>query len=463
VGVISPERAADASAEPIAVVAPIEARGEAPFFIAAVRRELRDRFGDTAESAGYRVHTALEPDLQRSAQLALREHLAAIERGELGTFRGPKCAEPPIEDPAACLQGMFVALDNRTGDILALVGGRDFAISQFDRTMQARRQAGSAFKPFLFATALSQGVPITTPLLGPGAADYEGGYVPADHVVLTDVPMDLREALRLSSNRAAVVLGEQVGVANVIHTARAMGLTTPIQDYPSTLLGAADVIPLEMVAAFTAFANAGTVVTPRLIQRVEDGNGQLLWEAPLQQRTALSPEVAFLTTDLMEDVVDTGTGARVRSSLPAHIPAAGKTGTTNEAADAWFVGFTPDVTAGVWVGFDQPKRITVGGGGGSLAAPIWGKVMAEFYSSRPAPAPWIAPYDVISRQIDRETGQLATADCPEEQVVTEWFLYGTEPREYCRIHETGVDGWFRRNIRGLGNIFRGEDRNRRRN
>src|SRR5690606_18646894 len=232
-----------------------------------------------------------------------------------------------------------------------------FRISQFDRATQARRQAGSAFKPFLFATALAAGIPITTTLLGPGAIDYEGGYVPADHVT-GETPVDLREAMRLSSNRAAVVLGDRVGVGSVVRLARNLGISTPMQEYPSTLLGAAEVVPIEMVSAFTAFANAGVVVKPRLIQRVEDSLGRVLWEQPVEAHQVLSPEVAFLTTNLMQDVVDRGTGATVRSAgLPWNIPAAGKTGTTNEAADAWFVGFTPEISAGVWVGFDKPARI----------------------------------------------------------------------------------------------------------
>jgi penicillin-binding protein 1A len=451
---ISPAEAEEASARPLTLAAPLEARGDAPYFIAAVRRELRQRFGDDAETAGLRVFTALDREMQRSAARRLNEQLRSVEKGELGRFRGPVCSEGPIEDPYACLQGMFVALDNRTGDVLTLVGGRDFNISQFDRATQARRQAGSAFKPFLFATALAAGIPITTPLLGPGAADYEGGYRPADHVS-DDAPVDLREAMRLSSNRAAVVLGQRVGVGSVVRTARDMGLTTPMQEYPSTLLGAAEVVPIEMVAAFTAFANGGTVVAPRLIQRVEDSSGRLLWEAPLRRQLVLSPEVAYLTTNLMQDVVDRGTGSRVRTAgLPGSVPAAGKTGTTNDAADAWFVGFTPEVSAGVWVGFDRRQRITVGGGGGSIAAPVWGRVMADYYRSRPAPLPWIAPGDLVAARIDRESGRLATSACPDEHIALEWFLPGTEPREYCPIHGgAGIESWIRRGIRGIGELL----------
>jgi len=459
-GVISETEAALSSGQPLALGPPAEARGEAPYFIAAIRRELKERFGEGAETAGLRVHTALDRPMQRSAAQALNRQLRSVEEGELGRFAGPNCSTGVVEKPEDCLQGMFVALDNQTGDVLALVGGRDFALSQFDRATQARRQAGSAFKPFLFATALGAGIPITTTLIGPGAADYEGGYRPADHVS-SESPVDMREAMRLSSNRAAVALGERVGVGNVVRTARSMGLTTPMREYPSTLLGASEVVPIELVAAFTPFANAGAGVTPRLIQRVEDSSGLLLWEAPVLRHPVITPEVAYLTTHLMKDVIDRGTGYRVRTAgLSADVPAAGKTGTTNDAADAWFIGYTPEVTAGVWIGFDRRQRITVGGGGGTIAAPVWGRVMAERYRNRSAPRDWVAPLDLISARVDRESGQLATYACPEEQVVIELFIRGTEPQEYCRIHsDSGFEAVVRRGLRGLGDWIRGRPEN----
>jgi penicillin-binding protein 1A len=455
-GVVSPGMAEAATARPLGLATPVEGRGEAPYFIASVRRELRERFGDGAETAGYRVYTALDRQMQRSAVEALARQLAAVEKGEVGRFRGPNCSSAKPEDPATCLQGLFVAVDNRTGNVLALVGGRDFAQSQFDRATQARRQAGSAFKPFVFATALASGIPINTTLLGPGAADYEGGYRPADHVS-DAAAVDLREAMRLSSNRAAVALGERVGVGNVVRTARVMGITTPMQEYPSTVLGAAEVVPIELVGAYTAFANAGVAVTPRLIQRVEDANGRLVWEAQLERLQVISPQVAYLTTSLLEDVVASGTGARARSGgLSWEVPAAGKTGTTNDAADAWFIGYTPEVTAGVWIGFDRRQRIAGNAGGGNTAAPVWGRVMADYYRTRAAPRTWSPPLDLIRVRIDRETGELATSGCPPEHVYEEWFIPGTEPRRYCSLHyETTVEGWVRRGLRGIEDLLRG--------
>lgn len=464
-GYISPGEAREARDQPLGLVPPPEAEGEAPYFVAAVKRELLERFGNDAETAGLRVYTTLDVEMQRTAERQLRRQIEAVEAGAFGTYRHPSCAEGVPDDPDECLQGMFVALDARTGDVRALVGGRDFALSQFDRVTQAKRQAGSAFKPIVYATALAAGIPVSTPLVGPGAEDAlvraslagdsltqssPGGYRPADHVS-DSLTLNLREGLRVSSNRAAVALGERVGVTRVVQTAHDLGISTPIQEFPSTFLGAADVIPLEMVAAYTAFANGGRVVAPRLIRRVEDSEGRVLWEQPVRAKQVLSPTAAYLTVDLMEDVVNRGTGSGVRAAgLPYTVPAAGKTGTTNEAADVWFVGVTPELVAGVWLGFDQPQRILRDASGGALAAPVWGRVMAEFYSSHVAPAPWTAPAELVARDIDRETGMLATAACPPEQVVTEGFIPGTEPTDYCELHPSvGVGGWFERTLRGL--------------
>ena len=449
-GVISRDEAQAAMAEPLGLAPPPEARGRAPYFIAAVRRELRERFGTDADQAGYRVYTSLDPALQSAAEQALVQQIRAVERGAHGRFRGASCSGRKVGNAGACLQGMFVAMDPDNGSVLALVGGRDYALSQFDRATQARRQAGSAFKPIVYSAALARGIPITEPLVGPGATDSTGGYYPADHVS-DSLTMDMRGALRTSSNRAAVVLGQKVGATRVVQAAHDMGITTDIKPYPSTFLGAASVIPIELVAAYAPFANGGAAVKPRLIQRVVDSNGRVVWEAKTTKRYVMSPGVAYLTTSLMRDVVDRGTGSGVRTAgLPYTIAAAGKTGTTNDAADVWFVGATPDVVAGVWLGFDRPARILANASGGGLAAPVWGKVLASYYERHGAPTAWTPPSDLASVQIDRSTGRLATGGCPGEQVATEYFLAGTEPTEHCPVHPDDFGGWFGRTMRGVG-------------
>jgi penicillin-binding protein 1A len=458
-GVISRAEAEESRATPVRLVPPAEARGAAPYFVAAVRRELRERFGPEADNQGLRVFTTLDPAMQETAERELVRQVRAVEAGRHGRFRGASCAEGTPEDPSRCLQGLFVAMDARTGDVLALVGGRDYALSQFDRVTQAKRQAGSAFKPIVYAAAIDAGVAVSTPVVGPGSEGWtQGEYRPADHVA-DSVTMDMREGLRLSSNRAAVSVGERAGAGRVVELAKQLGISTPVKPYPSTFLGAADVVPLEMVAAYTAFAAGGQLSRPRLIRRVEDAAGNVLYSGETQRRQVLAPGVAFLTTSLMRDVVDRGTGVTVRTAggLPYAVPAAGKTGTTNEGADVWFIGATPDVVAGVWLGFDRPRAVLANASGGELAAPVWGRVMAAYYQRHAVPAPWGPPADLEAHEVDRVSGQLATPACPREQVRTEWFVAGTAPLAQCPLHPDDGGGWFDRALDDLGDLFGGGD------
>jgi len=457
-GVIDSDEAASAKDEPLGLAPPREASGSAPYFVAAVRRELIQRLGADAETRGYRVYTTLDPRLQATAERELVRQVQAVEAGRMGRFRHASCSgRRPPANPGNCLQGLFVSMDPATGEVTALVGGRDFRLSQFDRVTQARRQSGSAFKPIVFAAAIAQGIPITTPLLGPDATDSLGTYRPADHVSDAE-NVDLRDALRLSSNRATVVLGNRVGVTRVAAEAKELGLTTPVHPYPSSFIGAAEVVPLELVAAYSVFASGGTLVKPRLIRKVVDSEGQVVYESSTERRFVLSPAVSFLTTSLMRDVVDRGTGSGVRAALPATIPAAGKTGTTDEGADVWFIGVTPDVVAGVWMGFDRPRAILADASGGGLAAPVWGRVVADHYRRHPAPAPWNAPPDLQVREVDRRTGHLATPFCPRDDVVSEFFLSGTEPTQSCPLHPdagVGGDSWFGQAVHAVGDMLGG--------
>lgn len=458
-GVLTEAEAKRAMSEPLRLAPPIEAAGRAPYVVAAVRRELRDRFGPDADIQGLRVYTGLDPDLQRAAQQALVAQIERIESGAYGRYRHPSPGNGDApQDSAASpyLQGMIVALDPHDGRIRALVGGRDFALSQFDRALQARRQPGSAFKPIVYAAALQQRIPATTRIdAAPVSIDNAGSPVwqPADHLAGSTSALTLRDALALSSNNATVRLGQWIGVDRVIEMARALGLTTEIPPYPSIFIGSAEVVPAELVAAYAAFANGGYRVKPRLITRVEDAHGNVLWQAPFERRRALDEDVAFLTLSLLEDVIERGTGTAVRSS-GFWLPAAGKTGTTNESKDAWFIGMTPDLVAGVWIGFDRPQRIVSNGSGGSLAAPAWAELMKAAYRDRPAPAAWVPPPGLTSVPIDPATGSRATHDCPAEDVRIEYFLRGTEPREYCPLHpESGAERFFRRLWEGFRGIF----------
>ncbi|HUF11952.1 MAG TPA: PBP1A family penicillin-binding protein [Longimicrobiales bacterium] len=452
-GVIDPESLDRFQSAPLRLAPPAEAAGEAPYFVAAVRRELRDRFGATADVMGLRVYTGLDPDIQRAARDALLEQIERIEAGRYGRFRHPVPdsgdLSPATGAGSPYLQGMVVVMDPSTGAVRALVGGRDFGHSQYDRALQARRQPGSAFKAIVYAAALEAGLTVTTrvdvsPVELSGAS---GTWRPSDHVDTTQA-MPVRQAVALSSNNAAVRVGRWVGEDHVIRTARSLGIGTPMQPYPSIHLGAAEVVPAALVAAYAAFGNGGREVSPRLITRLESGQGRVLWTAPPASAQAIDPRIAWLTLNLLQGVIDEGTGRVIRDS-GFWLPAAGKTGTTNDNKDAWFVGMTPDLAAGVWIGFDRPQTIAGNAGGGALAAPVWATLMNRVYAERPAPAGWMPPDGLAAVPVDRSSGMLATDDCPLEQVHVEYFLPGTEPREYCPLHGGSVERFFERLWRGM--------------
>ncbi|MFL5393118.1 MAG: penicillin-binding protein 1A [Myxococcales bacterium] len=414
---------------------PLEEPQGAPWFVAAVRRELHDRLGPEADRLGLRVRTGLDMRLQRSAERELGRQISALEKSSKRS-----CGK----DPDECLEGLFVALDPSTGDVRALVGGRDYALSEFDRVTQARRQPGSAFKPIVWSAALQAGIPLTT-LLGDSLTDYQ----PADRISMPVGPLNLREALRVSSNRAAVALGEKVGVPSVIEEAQILGLTTPIPDYPSTVLGAAAVSPLELTVAYAAFANGGDRVEPRFIDRVESAAGLVLWQAPVTRSAALTPGVAYLMTSVLSDVVERGTGMAARKEGPLDVPLFGKTGTTNDAQDVWFVGATPELAGAVWLGYDQPRSLGKHASGGRLAAPVFGRVLKTYYTLRAKPLPWMRPPEIEERDVDLASGGLAIAGCPPDRVARELFLPGTAPQD-CQEHHGGVIGLIDKVGRWLG-------------
>ncbi len=432
--VITPADAQRWQREPIRLAPPPEASGPAPYFVSEVRTELRERFGADADVAGLRVYTGLDPDLQRAAQKALVAGIARVEAGKNGRYRHAPLPKGAPASPGASpyLQGMVVALDPRTGEIRALVGGRDFAESQYDRALQARRQPGSAFKPIVYAAAIQGGL-ITAASRIETTAISGAGYTPDDDVPDSVASLGAREALARSSNNAAVRVGGMVGPQGVIQTARALGITTPIPPYPSIYLGAADVLPVELVGAYAALANGGLRIRPHLVRRVEDKKGKVLWRAPDPQEQAIDPAAAFITLSMLQDVVNHGTGATIRS-WGYQGAAAGKTGTTNDVKDVWFVGMTPAVVAGVWIGFDRPQTIVAGGFGGGIAAPVWASMMTDYARTHGSGGGWEPPASVVRVWVDTANGLLATPNCPPEDVREEYFMAGTEPTAYCPLH-----------------------------
>jgi penicillin-binding protein 1A len=457
-GVIEVDELGALKARPLRLAPPVEAAGPAPWAIAAVRAELRARFGPDADTRGLRVHTGIEPDLQSAAQEALVEQIEAIEAGRYGRYRheaAPAELEPANGNGSPWLQGMVLVLDSHTGDVRAVVGGRDFVHSSYDRAFTALRQPGSAFKPIVYAAALRRGLTLAdqvdvTPIEMVGR---NATWRPADAQSDSSGTLGVRAALARSSNNAAVRVGEFAGVHSVIELAREIGISTPIPPYPSIFLGAAEVNAAEFVAAYAAMTNGGLRVTPRFIHRVENSHGDVVWEASdLPAERVLDETTAFLTTSAMRDVVDRGTGTAVRATFA--LPAAGKTGTTNDGKDVWFVGSTPDLTAGVWIGFDEPRPIIANATGGRLAAPVWARIMDAAYRSRPVPAPWSMPPGVVRAPVDAVTGQLATGRCPYHDIVDEYFVEGTEPREFCRLHGgSGLERLIGGLLRSLRRVF----------
>jgi 1A family penicillin-binding protein len=403
------DAAADSAKRDSVVTVPDARTGPAPYAVDAATAEAA-RDGVQVMDGGYKIYTALDPALEQDAVAALDDGI--------------------VKQGATDLQGMVVALDPMSGEVRALVGGRDYLQSPFDRAIGALRQPGSAFKPIVYAGAVADSMPANATVYDTALAiplDDGTIYRPEDDDKQFLGPMTMREALIRSRNAVAVQLAEHVGLDSVIALAARLGITTPMAPYPATAIGASAVKPIELVSAYAAFDNGGVPVTPHLVTRIDDRAGRPVWASPPAPGAAvLDSNVAFIVRDMMRDVVERGTAASVRRSLASAVPAAGKTGTTNDNTDVWFVGMTPELVAGVWLGFDQPRTIAPGAVGGTLAAPVWAHMMASYYTGREA-GTWTPPATLITATLDRTTGALADATTPVDQRYTEYFVPGTEP------------------------------------
>ncbi len=425
-GLVTPADAERARAEPVWTAPFSGAAAPAPYFIDAVR-QAADRAGINLATGGYHVYTTVDPALQRAAVSALAEGTANVERRKDFHHASWEAAKG-VGD---LLEGAIVAMEPSTGDVKALVGGRDYAMAPFNRATRALRQPGSSFKPLVYAKALEDSMSAATivpdtalAITMPDGSIYSPGN--SDDKYLG--PITLREALVHSRNPVAVQLALRIGLDSMVEMARRVGITTPIAPVPASALGASVVRPLDYVAAYTLWANLGSTVEPRMVVRVEDAAGRVVYQkAPAVPHQVMDPRIAFIIRDMMRDAAERGTGSPARKGVPSSVVIAGKTGTTNDNVDVWFMGMTPDLVAGVWLGFDRPKTITPGGAGGTLAAPIWGAMMAKYYAGRPAPAPWTPPVGLVSAEIDRATGQLADETTPTERRYLEYFVPGTEP------------------------------------
>jgi 1A family penicillin-binding protein len=406
------------------------------YFAERVRRELEERVGPAVYSAGLRVFTTLDAGAQRAAEEEIARQATAIEAGGFGAYRHAAMGAASGDDGAAgspYLQGSAVVMDARTGAVRALVGGRDFDDSQYDRVWQGQRQPGSAFKPFVYLAALERRIPPTRRLEdAPVRIRMAGGrdWQPRNYTGTYDGEMTMREALTRSKNTVTVRLAEEVGMSRVIATARQMGITTPIPNLPSTSLGAAEVRPIELARAYAALASGGWLPEPHLIERIEDRDGNVLYRAQPTRERVIDPVAAFVLTTMLRDVVDRGTGGTVRAA-GFRGPAAGKTGTTNGSTDVWFVGYTPEMVGAVWFGFDRPTTIVAGATGGRLAAPVWARIMTRVYDGDAVPD-FPMPRGVVTESVDRATGFVVGEGCPPQgEVYTEYYVHVRPPRPFC--------------------------------
>ncbi|HUP87858.1 MAG TPA: PBP1A family penicillin-binding protein [Longimicrobiales bacterium] len=427
----------------------------APYFVESIRITLDERYGADLYKRGFIVYTTLDVGMQRSAQEALDSGFARIERAP--GFRHPRYADVRSGKQKVAgretpyLQGVFVVVDPITGAIRALIGGRDYKDSKFNRATQALRQPGSVFKPFVFATAIASGIPLTHVLVDePFSMEQVDGTVwtPSNYDPGYAGPVTMRDILKKSLNIPTIKLGLEVGLEPIIQQARRMGVTTPIAPYPATTIGASEMIPLQVAEAYSTFATNGVRAKPFAILRVLDDGGRVVYETRPERVVALDSTSNALTRSLMQSVVDNGTGYPARDpgegNLPYDIPVGGKTGTTNESTDIWFAGYTPNLLAVVWFGFDKPQKIVPGAAGGVYAAPVWGKFMRSVYYGAkpllPKPAPWAVPTSVVARKVDVQSGKLAGPACPGTQLRTELFAAGSEPTEMCDLHGPGLLG-----------------------
>jgi penicillin-binding protein 1B len=423
---ITRDAATRAASERIAVVVRA-VDNEAPYFVDYLSETLQDQLpGITQQTGTLDVYSTLDLNLQRYAQDAVRDGLARVDQTLARRRRRPAPA-----------QASLVAVDPRTGDVLALVGGRFYNQSQFNRATTARRQPGSTFKPFVYLAAFERAAeegradltPATMVLDEPTTWSVdEEEWTPKNYDTEYDGYISFRRALALSRNVATIKVADETGFDRVAALWRRTKVgTTPPRGYPSIALGVFELTPMEVATAYTLFANGGQIRPLRGIARVQSGDQSIVPKATSGPRVARA-STTFLVTHMMRSVLSEGTGASARGS-GFSLDAAGKSGTTNDLRDAWFVGFTPELLAVVWVGFDD--NTPLGLSGTQAALPIWTEFMKRALAGHDDRS-FEAPDGVTFAEVDRDTGLLALPTCP--RVMSEVFLAGTEPTEVCALH-----------------------------
>ncbi len=403
--------------EPLDPRDPVFPSRRVPYFIDYLQGQLNALYApEELASLGLTIHTTLDPLVQEASEAALLNGLERLETLHPDLHR---------EDPARQLQGAVVVMEPSTGAILAMVGGRDYRHSQFNRISQARRQAGSTFKVFTYLAALDEFTPVTS--LDNTAQTYRvdgkdwqpRNYAPADEPVVS-----MREALARSINRATVDLAMRVGMDKVAATAQHFDFTGRLVPYPSLALGAVEVFPLELARAYCAFAASGMQPFPLSLRAVYDEGGELIAHRPMRLRRVATPAKVFLITSMLQSAVQHGT-AQALTRWGIHFPVAGKTGTTNNYRDAWFVGYTPDLLALVWVGFDDGGALNVAGA--QAALPIWAAIM-QAIPHQLSGAAFSAPADMVRHSVCIRHGfPDMTGGCLE--IGDEWFEADKVPED----------------------------------
>lgn len=423
--------------------------GAAAYFTEMVRQYLVEKYGeDEFYSGGLSVYTTLDGDLQKIVEQSLKEQVDTLQlrmerRRKLGN---PEYSIPEYDSTGKLtgykykqVQGAFVAIDNENGDILAMVGGKDFGKYKFNRAVQAKRQPGSTFKPFVYLTAVAQGLhtcdifydtPIALTIPGSDLwrpQNFDGEFQGA---------MTMRKGLAKSRNLIAIKLLQQVGANNVIEFAKKMGITSPLTPNAALAIGTSEVSLLEIVSAYTSFANIGIHVEPRFILKVVDRYGNILEQNNLTSRKAvMDPAETYIAVSLMKSVMDDpeGTAASARSKGFVR-PAAGKTGTSDNFCDNWFIGFTPQITAGTWIGYDDKTSIGYNQAGSTNALPIWIDFMIPAHRNLPE-EDFAEPPGIVHETVCLDSGKRATSSCPH--IAYEVFLQNAVVEETCPIHRGG--------------------------
>jgi penicillin-binding protein 1A len=442
--IISEEEYKRAISEPLNVVEHSDTNKVGEYFVEEIRRYLELKYGaEFLYRSGANIYTTINRNIQRIAEDVLEKHLQKIEKDYKFKVTKAKVDSLGLPDTISStpyLQGAILIVDHKKGEVKAMVGGRDFRQSKFNRSTQAKRQTGSSFKVFVFLAALDNGftpadlvldLPIVLEIPGPDSIYRPANY---DHKFLG--PITMRKALALSRNLVAVRLIRTVGPDLVMKYAYDLGIKSKLQPVVSLALGSCEVSLAELVQAFSTIANLGEEKEFIMIRKITSQDGTIIELNTPKTERKLSEQICYLMVNLMRSVVDEGTGYEIRKYYQG--PAAGKTGTTDNYSDAWFIGFTPHYTAGVWVGFDDNKTIFRGATGGVVSAPIWGEIISKIDTLINDDFP--VPDGIIWCKICPKSGLLANEYCPQPR--EEPFIKGTEPKEFCNIHtfETKLRG-----------------------